>query len=113
MNGTGPRFLSRDPTRITHNFMSAGDALRPIATRTGSGQTIDEMWVGPEHSMKLLGLSAVTVEVEKNLATDTVRVMYRFLLNGQVLLERIYEVNYDASLGDLVRERSATIGELK
>ena len=102
-----------DPTRIVHNFMAEGEKLRPLATRTGDMQTIDEVWVGTQANMKLLGLAAVTTEIIKDIANDQVFITYRFIFNGAVLLEHVYSVDYGDQLDELVRERVATIGELK
>ena len=100
--------------RIHHNYMERDGAVqRPVATRHGQNQTVDEVWVGSPKNWNLLGVTSVTKKITKDFPTDKAYVTYVYMLNGTPIIERTFRVNFDDSLGDLLRERSATIGELK
>ena len=97
-----------------HLSIRADDsASKPVAMRSGMDQVVTEMWVGEASSWNLLGLTSVTKVIDKDIANDQVFVTFAYKLNGVTLIERVFRVNFDDTLGELVRERTATIGDLE
>lgn len=90
----------------------------PIATREGTDQLVDEMWVGNSNRWELMGVMSTTMDYVKDVANRKTYMLCRLAINGTVLVERKFECVLDTHLGqmeilDEADTRTATIGELQ
>ena len=105
--------MESEEIAITHKFMADGVKSSPVAVRHADGVIVDEMWVGSASNMNLLGVTSVVADIERDNYKDTLMIRFVFKINGVPVIEKIYEVNDNNTLGKLVRERAANIGEMK